>query len=399
MFKPILIAATCFALSACNPAKTDPENLTPWQDVLATQGLTATEANLALQPDSIETDFLLGGIQFLRASETIMQIRYANTSQSLALLPGMRNQLPPNPDAEFDPAFLELAMTDALVHLTRAETSLARVTGKDFAVSFPLTSIWFDVNANGTREDWETALSVMEQLGTEPEDGFDGTVRFDSADAYWLNAYVHVMAGMAELTLAADPTPAIATVYEGSRALADIGQVHSVLDSGNNWADTAAAVLLALRGTPDKTRTRAAHRHFKAMIDDNMSFWGQVMLETDDDHEWLPNPQQTSAFGVQITQEMVDGWQAVLGEMSAILEGEALVSYWRYNNGYNAEQGIGVNVAKFLQDPGDMDVILWIHGAAAAPYLESGPLAPMQAWRRFTRMTNGDGLIFAVWFN
>ena len=399
MFKPILAAVLSFALSACNPAKTDPADLTPWQDVLANEGLAATEANLLLRTDSTENDFLLGGIQFLRASEAIMQVRYANTSTPLALIPGMRNQLPPNPDAEFDPAFLEIAMTQALTHLARAETSLDLAAGKEFAVSFPLTSVWFDVNANGTREDWETALSVMETLGAEPEAEFDGIVRFDSADAYWLKAYVHVMSGMAELTLAADPTPAIRTVAEGSKAMQEIGQVQSLFDSGNDWADTFAAVLLTLRGTPDKTRTRAAHRHFKAMIADNMSFWGTVMLETDDDHEWLPNPKQTSAFGVQISQEMVDGWQEVLGEMSAIIEGEALIPYWRYNNGYDAEQGIGVNVAKFLQDPGDMDVVLWIHGAAAAPYLETGTLAPMQAWRRFTRMTSGDGLIFAAWFN
>ena len=399
MFKPILVAATCFALSACNQAQTDPVDLPPWQDVLETEGLAATEANLLLRTDSAENDFLLGGVQFLRASEAIMQVRYRNTSASLALLPGMRNQLPPNPDAKFDPAYIEIAMTDALTHLAQAETNLGRVAGKDFAVNFPLTSVWFDVNANGTREDWETALSVMEELGAEPEGEFDGMVRFDSADAYWLKAYVHVMAGMAELTLAADPTPAIRTVYEGSLAMQEIGQVQSLFDSGNDWADTFAAVLLTLRGTPDQTRTRAAHRHFKAMIDDNTSFWEAVMLETDDDHEWLPNPQQTSAFGVQISQEMVDGWQEVLAEMSAIIEGDALVPYWRYDNDDDDEQGIGVNVAKFLQDPGDMDVVLWIHGAAAAPYLETGTLAQMQAWRRFTRMTSGDGLIFAAWFN
>ncbi len=399
MFKPILAAVFCVALSACNPATTDPADLTPWQDVLVNEGLATTEANLLLRTDSAENDFLLGGIQFLRASEAIMQVRYRNTSTPLALIPGMRNQLPPNPDATFDPAFLEIAMTEALTHLARAETSLGRVTGQDFAVNFPLTSVWFDVNANGKRENWETALSVMKELGAEPEGAFDGIVRFDSADAYWLKAYVHVMAGMAELTLATDPTPAIRTVAEGSKAMQEIGQVQRLFGGGADWADTFAAVLLTLRGTPDKSRTRTAHRHFKAMIAENRSFWAAVVLETDDNHEWLPNPQQTSAFGVQISQEIVDGWREVLGEMSAIIEGDALIPYWRYDNGHDAEQGIGVNVAKFLQNPGDMDIVLWIHGAAAAPYLETGALAQMQAWRRFARMTGGDGLMFAAWFN
>ncbi len=396
--KPFLAALTGLALAACSPAETTPDNLAPWQDVLATEGLAAAEANLAARARTAETDFLLGGVQFLRAAETIMQVRYANTSSPLPLLPGMRNRLPANPDASFDPAFLEIAMTGALAHLARAETSLERAADKEFGTAFPLTAVWFDVNANGTRDDWETALSVMQTLDASPQDDFDGIIRFDSADAYWLKAYVHVMAGMAELTLAADPTPAIRTVYEGRMAMEKVGPVQAMF-TDNDMADTITATLLTLRGTPDKTRTRAAHRHFKAMIEANRSFWTSVMLETDNDREWLPNPDQTSAFGIEVSQEMAEGWQAVLTEMSAILEGEALIPYWRYENGYDSAQGVGVNIAKFLQDPGEMDILLWIHGAAAAPYLEAGPLARMQAWDQFTRMTRGDSMMFAVWFN
>ena len=76
----------------------------------------------------------------------------------------MRNSLPANPNATFDPAFLEIAMTQALEHLERAEASLARATGQELAVEFPLDAIWFDVNANGTREDWETGLAVLANL-------------------------------------------------------------------------------------------------------------------------------------------------------------------------------------------------------------------------------------------
>jgi len=398
MFKPLHALVAGLALAACTPAANAPDTQTGWQDILATDGLEAAETHLLAQPASNESQFLLGGIQFLRASEAIMQTRYDNSTAQLALLPGMRNSLPANPNAEFDPAFIEIAMTRALGHLGRAETSLAAVTGEGVSVDFPLAAIWFDVNTNGTREDWENGLAVMADLNAEPDEAFDGIVRFDSADMHWLKAYVHVMSGMAELTLATDPTPAIRTVYEGRSDMDAFDPVEGMfLD--NDTIDTLAAVLLTLRGTPDRDRTRAAHAHFREMIAENRAFWTAVMIETDDDREWLPNPQQTSAFGVEVDEEMAAGWQSVLVEIEEVLEGDALVPYWRFENGYNAETGTGVNVAKFLQNPGDMDVILWIHGAGAAPYLESGKLAQLDAWDRFTRMTGGDGLMFAAWFN
>ena len=396
--KPLMTALAGLALAACSPSAEAPRADQTWQDVLAEQGLAAAEADLAARASSPETDFVLGGVQFLRAAEAIMQVRYDNSTAPLALLPGMRNPLPYNPEAEFDPAFLERAMTQALVHLNQAETTLAGVTGQDFAVEFPLQAIWFDVNANGIREDWENGLAVMASLDAQPEAGFDGLIQFDTADAHWLKAYVHVMSGMAELTLAADPTTAIKTVYEGRMAMDEIGEIEGLfLD--NETIDMLATVLLTLRGTPDAARTRAAHQHFRQMIAENRAFWTAVSAETDNDREWLPNAAQDSAFGVTVDAEMAETWQAVLLEIEALLEGETLVPYWRFNNGYGAETGVGVNLAKYLQDPGDLDVILWLHGAGAVPYLETGKLAQLEAWDRFTQMTRGDGLMFAAWFN
>ncbi|MHA7899687.1 MAG: hypothetical protein ACX94B_07450 [Henriciella sp.] len=398
MFKTALAAFTALTVAACAPSAQAPDDLKPWQDVMAEDGLAAAQENLSLRPQTPETQFALGAVHFLRASEDIMQVRYQNSTAPLAILPGMRNRLPANPNAAFDPAFIEIAMLQALDHLEQAASHLENATGEDFAIEVALPAIWFDVNANGRREPWETGLAVMADLNAEPSEDFEGIVRFDSADAHWLKAYVHVMSGMAELTLAADPTPAIRSVFEGRREMNEFGAVESLfLD--NDTIDTLAAVLLTLRGVPDQTRTRAAHDHFRAMIAENRAFWSAVMAETDNDREWLPNPNQSSAFGVEVTEDMATGWQDVLVEIERLLEGETLIPYWRYNNGYNAETGIGVNLAKVLQEPGDMDIILWIHGAGAAPYLETGELAQMQAWDRFATMTRGDSLMFAVWFN
>lgn len=388
-------ALSLLALTSCSSEQAEPD-LPLWTVALAEDGLAAAEASLAAQTEGDETAFLLGGVRFLRAAESIMQVRYNNYSGALPLVPGMRNTLPPNPDGQFDPAFVETAMTGALEHLAGAEAALDGAMDTDFAVEIALTDLWFDIDGDGVRSDWESLLAVMGELNGAPEEGFEGVVRFDTADAEWLKAYVHVMSGMAELTLSVDPTPAIRTVTEGRAKLESVGGVNeSGFIPDDTWIDTAAAVLTTLRGVPDATRTRAAHGHFKKMIAHNRAFWTEVAAETDNDREWLPNAEQSSAFGIPVDADTAQGWQDVLLEVEQILDGEKLVPYWRVRE----EAGVGVNIKTLMESPGDMDLILWIQGAGAAPYLEKGELADLAAWQRFTQMTRGNSLLFAVWFN
>ena len=394
-------AGLCAAfLAACGNANGAPDPR-PWDEVIREDGLAAAEATLAAREQDAETAFLLGGVRFLRAAEHIMQVRYNNYEGALPMLPGMRNTLPEsNPDGRFDPAFLETAMRGALAHLSEAQAALGPAIDGEFAVEVQLADIWLDINSNGTREDWENVLPVMDTLGARPAEGFDGVIRFDSADAEWLAAYVHLLSAMSELTLAVDPTPAIAQVTQGRAALESLSTVRGDMLTGrDDTVDMIAAVLLTLRGVPDETRTRAAHGHFKAMIARNRAFWNEVARETDNDREWLPNANQASAFGVEVDAGTAQGWQDVLAEIEAILDGEALVPYWRVAASPDGPDGIGVNIEKLMTSPGDMDLILWIQGAGAAPYLERGRVADMAAWNRFAGMTRGDSLMFAVWFN
>lgn len=398
-----VLAYASLVLLSCDrdgqaPAKPD---LRPFPEVLASEGLAGAEKHLASQPKSAETDFLLGGVHFLRAIEAIQQIRYANYSGELSWLPGMRTPLPANPDARFDPAFLENAMKAALGHLHQAETALQGAIGENFTAEVQLRDVWFDINANGTHEDWEGVLAMMDQLGARPAAEFDGIIRFDTADADWLTAYVHLISAMAELTLAVDPTPAIKQVSDSREAMQRIAPVTSPGGDPDFDAlpETIAATLIAFRGKPEQRRSRAAHAHIKAMIAHALAFWDKVMLETDNDHEWLPNPNQVSAFGVELNAETAKEWQAVLTEVSAIFEGKALIAFWRIRNDPGATTGIGVNIAKMLQDPPDMDLILLVQGTSLVPYLEQGRLANMAAWDRFAQATRGNPLLFAAWLN
>jgi hypothetical protein len=63
------------------------------------------------------------------------------------------------------------------------------------------------------------------------------------------------------------------------------------------------------------------------------------------------------------------------------------------------EQGTGINLKRFFLEPKDLDVVLFLTGTGAAPYLEEGPLSTPAAWNRMTRVFQGEFFGFAIWFN
>ena len=429
--KRLLTAVAASLALAPSIAAQEPPEIHPVSDVIANQGLTAAEGYLIMESafsKKPETDFLLGGVRFLRGIEVMMQTRWENSDVSIGFIPGMRGDLPHNPNAEFDPAFLETTLTRGLEQMTRAQSTLKQASEDDFAVTVRITDIWFDVNKDGEMQKGEAAADLFDALQPVPprpvrrrdengelvrdENGypiwdtpevpeFDGLIRFDSADADWLAAYAHLVSGFGELVLAADPTPIIRRVTESRDQLRSYGSLFfdSTGWADEEWVEMAAATLLTLRGEPDAVRTRAAHQHFRALISYNRNFWDEVMEETDNEREWLPNPDQISAFGMPVDADLAESWQNVLGELSAVLEGEALVPYWRLPNLGERENGVGINLAKWLQDPGDMDLVLWIQGEAVLPYLERGRIVDTNVMNRFERLTRGNGLMFAAWFN
>ncbi len=369
--------------------------------ILAKQGISGTIDYFKNQTDQPKYQFVLGGLEALSAIEFILQVRYENYSGQLPLVPGGRAQIEYNPDAVFDPAFIETALKGALERLERAENIFDEMSGEEFFIELYVSDIWFDINKNGKRDAAEGLLQQLGELGAFQDSSLKSTlIRFDIADADWLAAYVHLLSGMAEMVLAVDPTPAIKTISEGRALMEEKGVLRRDPFLGEDATiDSITVLIKALDGVPDKNRTRKALAHFKSMIEHNQDFWRLVMLETDDEAEWLPNPNQTSAFGVAVDLETANAWQTVLGEISEVLNGEALIPHWRIGDSRGEEFGVGINFAKLMNDPSEFDVILMLHGAAIAPYLEEGKIADMRAWRDFSRLTGGQGLLFSLWFN
>ena len=116
-----------------------------------------------------------------------------------------------------------------------------------------------------------------------------------------------------------------------------------------------------------------------------------INAETDDDREWVPGPRQTGATGTPVTAEQIAAWHKVLDEFDALLDGTKLMPHWRMKQ--------GINIRRVFEEPQPFDLVLWITGPAALPYLEDGPVLTGEEWDRITSAFEGSFGSYAIWFN
>ena len=371
--------------------------------------LSKTETTLAAATNPTPTEkFALGAVRFLRGIEKTLQLRYRHNAVLRDFdLPVLRLTVPPNPNPE--PFYYGLIAD--LFERVDQDMDFAREAlfgigeGDDVGLVVDLAGVWFDINSNDTRDAGESLFEIgVDVLGVGLGSQDSGTlpqslkIRFDTADAAWLRAYTHVLSGVSDLVIAFDPTEMIAKVADANQKLRAIkgenfAERFSFLSSQEANVDMFAMVYGAINVIPDATLTRSARQHFLAMVNENRDFWRQVPLETDNDMEWLPNDTQTSAFGVDLPAGTSEIWLSVLNDGEAVLRGELLIPHWR------TEPGGGINLAKLMDNPVQVDIVTWVHGYGLLPAMESGPLASTDSLRDFDRMFGGDAALFAFWLN
>lgn len=372
-------------------------------------GLAATEARLAaLASPSDEEKFALGGVRFLRTVEGALQTRWkAGLTDRLGMLPFLRLPIDENPTPDpFDPGVIAGIFRGVTTGMDSARAPLAEVPEtSDFGLVISLGDLWFDVNANAVRDPGEDLMTIAGPmiLGWRWGDRDPATpapvIRFDAADAAWLSAYTHLLGGISEVVLAYDPTPPITRIMGARAEMAKLAPLEPdpLFDGGAGEGpdsiDLAAMVLATLNQTPDAARSQAAHAHFLSMITDNRTFWTRVAKETDNDREWLPNDSQKSALGIEVPPGTGAVWQGVLADAEALLRGERLAPYWRLGD------GAGLNVGRILTEPRPIDLIGWIQGVDALPYLEKGPVVNAASWGAFENLVGGEAMLFSVFLN
>lgn len=371
---------------------------------IARSGIAPTEARLAALPSPSNEDlFALAGLRFLGGIEAALQLRWQTGVQAdWSELPILRLPIPENPNAiPFTAADFTALIRNLDADMEAARAALAQLGDKPVTLPIRMADLWFDINANGTREPGEGIAEVTgmtlgggRMFGVAVE---DPVITFDTADAAWLSAYTHFLSGFAATALAYDPEPAIQRVLDSSKAIyalwGDTPPNNAMDMMFGRQVDRAAMVLHALSNTPDMALAQDAYDHFLAMIQDNRRFWSLVALETDNTGEWVPNDRQVSGLGLTMPPGTGERWQAVLADAEKLLKGELLIPHWRFG----AEAGI--NLRKAFENPPPVDLITWIQGEGLLPYAEKGPQMSMQSWRDFEEFVQGDAMLFAVFLN
>lgn len=393
------------ALLAAMPALAAPTE--DWSGRIARDGLAPTEAALSALPSPTPDDlFALAGVRFLREVERAFQVRWqTGLSDPTGMLPFLRLPVPENPlPAPAGPETLANLFREIATGLEGARAPLDAIPpGADLGVEIDLADLWFDIDANGARQDGEGLMDILGPmiLGWRWMERDPATpapvIRFDASDAPWLSAYTHLLGGMVDTVLGYDPTAAIAEIGKANADMSALSPLppdeYGFNASFGQGIDMFATIIAALDQEPDAERLKSAQAHFLAMVADNRKFWAAVATETDNDREWLPNDRQQSALGIEVPPGTGEAWLAVLADGEAILKGEKLVPYWRVG------PAAGLNVGRMFTEPRPVDLAAWIQGAGAVPYLEKGTRVSGESWMRFENMMLGDAMLFALFLN
>lgn len=399
----------------------------------------ALQDHLQKEPADQTAQLALGSTRLLRAVEHLGQNWYRYGQARDSDIPFLRLEVPANHQPEpitYDQfrAVLQQMVDD----LRLADEALAQVTDGQVKLPLRLTSIHLDFDRDGKPGAGESLASVIGQflgpaaLGGGPnfqqvEDGVgvpldaarpgaavDGrgpqmVIAFDHADALWMRGYTHLLRSMLEFILAYDHEPVWhvsahylfpraeirhAFIQEEVRRRQQNERDDFFMFEPNVILDAIAAIHLTQFKLQDADRVRRSHEHLKQMVGLSRQMWLAAKAETDDDREWIPNPNQKGVLQVPVNQDMVVAWGDFLDELDAVLDGEKLIPFWR---GTNPRRG--VNLKRAMLEPGDVDLLLWIHGQGAMEYVELGEVSSEETWRRFQRVFRGEFFGFAMWFN
>ena len=328
--------------------------------------------------------------------------RLDSRSGQRANLPFLRVPVPINENPE-------LATPDAIgetlkrfhARISKVIQTLQNLDEKEFTTSIDISTIRIDFDHDDQIGENEYFHQVYTAYNRRSRalfiDGKSVVIDFDLGDAYWLKGYSHLLLAITDTLLAHQWDD----VYKHSshiffaRVVSDIGTTLKKQKGAQHsiWADLIAGIHVMNLEVRAPDRLRSAHHNLLKVVECSRLSWSHIEKESDNKSEWIPNPQQIGGTGVQISQDMIDGWKEFLDEFESILNGNKLVPHWRFKDGR------GINIKRVFHDPQPFDLVLWVQGSAAIPYLEEGNLSSRETWMRITRVFQGNFIGFAIWVN
>lgn len=366
---------------------------------------------LQTDPGNRQLRFGLGTTQFLGAIEGLAQTlhRYGATQESTfgAFVPFARLPIPKNETPEeVRPADLRAALVQLVETLKRVDDTLRPLDETEVKLAIDLGRVRLDLDGDGVASADEGLWRLYEAIARGDRNADEAPndephlVVFDRGDIAWLRGYSHLLSALAECVLAYDMhglfNHAAHLVFPKAVRPYDFLRVRDAEEVNQDLiVDAIAAVHMMKFPLKEPARMQTALAHLESCIALSRESWRLYSAETDDDHEWIPNPNQAMFLGERgrVTREMITGWSEFLDEFEAILAGKTLVPFWR------DADGKGVNLRRVFTEPREFDLVLWAQGTAAAPYLENGNVTRPEVWTRLQRTFGGQFFGFAMWFN
>ena len=394
---------SCFLAVTAAKAQSAPELLTKhlYAGTLA-DGDRAFEAGAASGDAQAKAG--QGMLRFVAAIEHLAQAMHRHGLETasggpMVNLPILRIPVPPNPKPEpLGYAQFRAIFERFVDDLDKAESALAGVEEKDVKFSIDLLKVRLDLDGDGKAGDHESLGELMNGLapGMAPP---QAPVAFDTADIYWLRGYARFLSAFTQFMLAHDFHDTFDKTFHIFFPNAGLPLADKLSRAGNAspWSDPAigdaiAFIHLINWQVADPVRLADVRTRLKAMIEMSRKSWIAARKETDNEAEWLPNPRQQGALGSPpVTDELINGWLAVMGEFELVLDGKRLMPHWRF--------GQGLNVKRMFEESKNFDLVLLIAGTDAVPWLEDGPVSSSTDWDNLMRVFQGNFLGYAMWFN
>lgn len=293
-------------------------------------------------PDDDQARFGLGVLQFVRAVERFGQSlhEYGARANSTSV-PFLRVPVPKNDNpSTISYRALGRAFDVLVADLERAEKTLADVKDEKVRLPLRLAGVQLDLTGGGTPTD--KFLDILVKLNGGRFEFLKGNeeflVCFDRGDVAWLRAYCHLLCAMLEAYRAFD------LEADFDRRVKDVFPKVELTGKKEGLED---GVLRVAEGT----RLRRFRTHLLAVCELNRETWKFIRAETDDDHEWLPNPKQKGVLGLPVRDEMIDRWLDMVGQLEELLKGERLFPGWVLAFISANPDGKGLNLKTLLDDP------------------------------------------------
>lgn len=386
-------------------------------------------AKLNADAEDHDARLALGTVRMLKAIQGLTADYYKYGPQQMNL-PMFRLPMPQNDNPEpITHKQLQEIFDRFAQRLAEVDQALEPIGDTQVKWVVRLDTIRLDFDGNGKAEGDEMLSFVLDELtggsvsrainqGRRENAGADAVadvagdggeqemnafvLALDTTDAYWMRAYTHLLRGFVHTVRAHDTSELFNRV--GHLLFAKPDTPYKFLQRGGQEeqseialiADYVALVHLINLPVQSPDRLKSALEHFETTVALSRKMWAAAQAETDNDREWLPAPKQDSVIPARIDEDRLAAWMSLLDETEAVLAGEKLIPFWRNNGG----EPIGVNLRRAFIEPQRMDLVLWVQGTAAAPFLENDkPLTTGDFWGRINQQFGGNLMGFAVFIN